>query len=54
MDNDIEEEEPTETLIVDEISKAQTESDMGSAGFVATDGPIAGAKYILSNGISSL
>ena len=42
MDNDIEDEEPTETLMVNEISKAQTEPDMGTAGFVATDGPIAG------------
>ncbi|MEG3586627.1 MAG: FHA domain-containing protein [Actinomycetota bacterium] len=54
MDNELEEEEPTETLLIDDITNASTATGAAIAGFVATDGPIAGAKYILSPGVSSL
>ncbi len=54
MDNEIDDEEPTETLLLQDIENAETRSGLSTAGFVATDGPIAGAKYILNLGKSTL
>ena len=45
-------EEPTETLSIDEIANAK--ETVSSAGFVVTDGPIAGSKYLLESGNSTL
>ena len=45
-------EEPTETLLIEEIAGANENTN--SAGFVVTDGPIAGSKYILKEGVSTL
>ena len=45
-------EEPTETLSIDEIANAK--ETVSAAGFVVTDGPIAGSKYLLEPGNSTL
>ena len=45
-------EEPTETLSIDEIANAK--ETVSAAGFVVTDGPIAGSKYLLESGNSTL
>ena len=54
MGDELEEEEPTETLSIDDIANASNDNNSTTAGFVATDGQIAGSKYILSEGRSSL
>ena len=54
MDKELGNEEPTETLSIDDIANAQPNPNPSIAGFVATDGPIAGAKYILNTGKSTL
>ena len=45
-------EEPTESLSIDEIANAK--ETVSVAGFVVTDGPIAGSKYLLESGNSTL
>ena len=45
-------EDPTETLSIDEIASAKEK--VAAAGFVVTDGPIAGSKYLLDDGTSTL
>tara|TARA_B100001250_G_C19654408_1_gene724170 strand:+ start:91 stop:468 length:378 start_codon:yes stop_codon:yes gene_type:complete len=52
MSEDAENEDPTETLSIDEITSAVEK--VTAAGFVVTDGPIAGSKYLLDDGISTL
>ena len=52
MSGDEDNDEPTETLSLDAIANANNVTT--SAGFVVTDGPIAGSKYILQQGKSSL
>ena len=52
MSGDEDNDEPTETLSLDAITNADNVTT--SAGFVVTDGPIAGSKYILQQGKSSL
>ena len=52
MSEEIVNEEPTETLSLEAIASAEENSI--SAGFVVTDGPIAGSKYILKEGVSTL
>ena len=52
MSDDDDNDEPTETLSLDAIANANNVTI--SAGFVVTDGPIAGSKYILQQGKSSL
>ena len=52
MSDDDDNDEPTETLSLDAIANANNVTT--SAGFVVTDGPIAGSKYILQQGKSSL
>ena len=54
MGDELDEEEPTETLLIDDIANVSKDSSSATAGFVATDGPIAGSKYILSEGKSLL
>ena len=45
-------EDPTETLSIDDIANAKDK--VTAAGFVVTDGPIAGSKYLLDTGTSTL
>ena len=48
MSGDEDNDEPTETLSLDAITNANNVTT--SAGFVVTEGPIAGSKYILQLG----
>ena len=52
MSEDSVNEDPTETLSIDDIANA--DDKVSAAGFVATDGPIAGSKYLLDPGTSTL
>ena len=52
MSEDAMNEDPTETLSIDDIASAKDK--VASAGIVVTDGPIAGSKYLLDDGISTL
>jgi|TARA_B100000035_G_scaffold263388_1_gene235076 pSer/pThr/pTyr-binding forkhead associated (FHA) protein len=52
MSEDSVNEDPTETLSIDDIANA--EDKFSAAGFVVTDGPIAGSKYLLDPGTSTL
>ena len=52
MSEDAVNEDPTETLSIDDIANA--EDKVSAAGFVVTDGPIAGSKYLLDLGTSTL
>tara|TARA_Y100000996_G_scaffold33403_1_gene23514 strand:+ start:203 stop:580 length:378 start_codon:yes stop_codon:yes gene_type:complete len=52
MSEDAVNEDPTETLSIDEIASAKEK--VAAAGFVVTDGPIAGSKYLLDDGTSTL
>jgi len=45
-------EDPTETLSIDDIANAKDK--VTAAGFVVTEGPIAGSKYLLGTGTSTL
>ncbi len=45
-------EDLTETLSIDDIANAKDK--VTAAGFVVTDGPIAGSKYLLDTGTSTL
>ena len=45
-------EDPTETLSIGDIANAKDK--VTAAGFVVTDGPIAGSKYLLGIGTSTL
>ena len=52
MSEDSVNEDPTETLSIDDIANADDKVTV--AGFVVTDGPIAGSKYLLATGTSTL
>ena len=52
MSEDSVNEDPTETLSIDDIANAKDK--VTAAGFVVTDGPIAGSKYLLDTGTSTL
>ena len=52
MSEDSVNEDPTETLSIDDIANAK--GKVTAAGFVVTDGPIAGSKYLLDTGTSTL
>ena len=52
MSEDSVNEDPTETLSIDDIANADDKVTV--AGFVVTDGPIAGSKYLLDTGTSTL
>ena len=52
MPEDSVNEDPTETLSIDDIANAKDK--VTAAGFVVTDGPIAGSKYLLGTGTSTL
>ena len=52
MSEDSVNEDPTETLSIDDIANAKDK--VTAAGFVVTDGPIAGSKYLLGTGTSTL
>ncbi len=52
MSEDAVNEDPTETLSIDDIASAKDKAT--AAGFVVTDGPIAGSKFLLDDGISTL
>ena len=52
MSEDAMNEDPTETLSIDDIASAKEK--VTGAGFVVTDGPIAGSKYLLDDGTSTL
>tara|TARA_B100000902_G_C27322035_1_gene925384 strand:+ start:9785 stop:10162 length:378 start_codon:yes stop_codon:yes gene_type:complete len=52
MSEDAINEDPTETLSIDDIASAKEK--VTAAGFVVTDGPIAGSKYLLDDGTSTL
>ena len=52
MPEDSVNEDPTETLSIDDIANAKDK--VTAAGFVVTDGPIAGSKYLLDAGTSTL
>ena len=52
MSEDAVNEDPTETLSIDDIANAKDK--VTAAGFVVTDGPIAGSKFLLDDGISTL
>tara|TARA_Y100001936_G_scaffold146605_1_gene142989 strand:- start:276 stop:653 length:378 start_codon:yes stop_codon:yes gene_type:complete len=52
MSEDAVNEDPTETLSIDDIASAKDK--VTAAGFVVTDGPIAGSKFLLDDGISTL
>ena len=45
-------EDPTETLSIDDIANA--DEKVTAAGFIVTDGPIAGSKYLLGAGKSTI
>ena len=52
MSEDSANEEPTETLSIDDIANANEK--VTAAGFIVTDGPIAGSKYLLGAGKSTI
>tara|TARA_Y100001970_G_scaffold163653_1_gene200002 strand:+ start:6856 stop:7233 length:378 start_codon:yes stop_codon:yes gene_type:complete len=52
MSEDAVNEDPTETLSIDDIASAKDK--VTAAGFVVTDGPIAGSKFLLDDGTSTL
>ena len=52
MSEDSVNEDPTETLSIDDIANAKDK--VTAAGFVVTDGHIAGSKYLLDTGTSTL
>ena len=52
MPEDSVNEDPTETLSIDDIANAKDK--VTAAGFVVTDGPIAGSKYLLNTRTSTL
>ena len=52
MSEDSVNEDPTETLSIDDIANA--DDKVTAAGFVVTDGPIAGSKYLLGAGKSTI
>ena len=52
MPEDSVNEDPTETLSIDDIANAKDK--VTAAGFVVTEGPIAGSKYLLGTGTSTL
>ena len=52
MSEDAVNEDPTETLSIDDIASAKDKAT--AAGFVVTDGPIAGSKFLLDDGTSTL
>ena len=52
MSEDAVNEDPTETLSIDDIANAKDK--VTAAGFVVTDGPIAGSKFLLDDGTSTL
>ena len=52
MSEDSANEDPTETLSIDDIANA--DEKVAAAGFIVTDGPIAGSKYLLGAGKSTI
>ena len=52
MSEDSAKEDPTETLSIDDIANA--DEKVTAAGFIVTDGPIAGSKYLLGAGKSTI
>ena len=52
MSEDSANEDPTETLSIDDIANA--DEKVPAAGFIVTDGPIAGSKYLLDAGRSTI
>lgn len=52
MSEDSANEDPTETLSIDDIANANEK--VTAAGFIVTDGPIAGSKYLLGAGKSTI
>lgn len=52
MSEDSANEDPTETLSIDDIANA--DEKVTAAGFIVTDGPIAGSKYLLDAGRSTI
>lgn len=52
MSKDSANEDPTETLSIDDIANA--DEKVTAAGFIVTDGPIAGSKYLLGAGKSTI
>ena len=52
MSEDSTNEDPTETLSIDDIANA--DEKVTAAGFIVTDGPIAGSKYLLGAGKSTI
>ena len=52
MSEDSANEDPTETLSIDDIANA--DEKVIAAGFIVTDGPIAGSKYLLGAGKSTI
>ncbi len=52
MSEDSANEDPTETLSIDDIANA--DEKVSAAGFIVTDGPIAGSKYLLGAGRSTI
>ena len=52
MSEDSANEDPTETLSIDDIANA--DEKVTAAGFIVTDGPIAGSKYLLGAGKSTI
>ena len=52
MSEDSVNEDPTETLSIDDIANA--DEKVTAAGFIVTDGPIAGSKYLLGAGRSTI
>ena len=52
MSEDTANEDPTETLSIDDIANA--DEKVTAAGFIVTDGPIAGSKYLLGTGRSTI
>ena len=52
MSEDTANEDPTETLSIDDIANA--DEKVTAAGFIVTDGPIAGSKYLLGAGKSTI
>ncbi len=52
MSEDSANEDPTETLSIDDIANA--DEKVTAAGFIVTDGPIAGSKYLLGTGRSTI
>ena len=52
MSEDSANEDPTKTLSIDDIANA--DEKVTAAGFIVTDGPIAGSKYLLGAGRSTI